>query len=298
METFDRSKLNFQDYQDLNAAVSRAAPKVGAWYLIKNVFLGLFPRELPLRDATNLTEPVSDYGKHHKELDSLIKDEYNARIAFQRMNLARKTNWIGKLAGNRDVEICFYNPRIIVPELSFFCGTANLVEITGWGWGNTYDASVNFEYGTSFLNEEDQDIAHRLGFMYTPTGILECNSLKASDFELHKEKLKVDESGNEILYCDNLCCQKRVRNPILVIDKKTGGLYHSKTCFEKDMRIKAYLYLEKGNHDFNPFPSRISLENALDMYKMGELQQSLNPKTKEAFSSTLPWQMAGVFSLD
>lgn len=135
------------------------------------------------------------------------------------------------------------------------------------------------------MNEEDQDIAHRLDLIYTPTGIMEIDSLSTSDFELHKDKLRIDDSGNSILYCDNCACQKRVRNPVLVVDKQTGGLYHSETCFRKDMIVKAYLAEEREDLNIQPILVRVSLEDVLKMYEKGELQQSQNPKTRDKLRS-------------
>lgn len=271
----DTLKFTSQDYQDLNEAISRAAPKVRFWYVLPNSWRFLINQNA----VAEQTGASSDYEKLHKEHSFMFQDEYNSR----RIHLATSRNrfHLGKLVGLKDTEICVYNPQNPIPEVRIGRRNAHLVQIDGLGWGNTYDARVNFEKGVAFLNEEDQDIAHRLGLIYTPTGIMEIDSLSPSDFELHKDKPKTDDSGNPILYCDNRACQKQVRNPILVVDKQTGGLYHSETCFGKDMGVKAYLAQEREDITLKPVPERISLEDALTMYERGELQQSLDPKNKD-----------------
>ncbi|MBN1377317.1 hypothetical protein JW949_03255 [Candidatus Woesearchaeota archaeon] len=56
-------------------------------------------------------------------------------------------------------------------------------------------------------------------------------------------------------------------------------------CFKKDLRVKLYLSQEREDLNLQPFPVKVSLEDALIMYKRGELQQSPNPKTKDKFRS-------------
>jgi hypothetical protein len=284
----DIKKLTSQDYQDLNGAISRAASKVRFWYALPNSWQFLVNQD----EVAEQTGATSDYDKLHEEHSFMSQNKYNSK----RIHLATSRNrrfHLGRLLGLKDIEICVYNPQNPIPEVRVGRRTASLIQIDGLGWGNTYNARIDFEREIAFLNEEDQDIAHRLGLIYTPTGIMEVD-FSSSDFELHKNKPKIDESGNYLLYCDNCACQKRVRNPILVIDRQTGGLYHSETCFWKDMRVKAYLVQERDDMNLQSVPVRISLEDALIMYERGELQQSFNPKTKDKLRSLEPWPEAGV----
>jgi len=285
----DTTKPTSQDYEDLNEAISRAAPKIRFWYVLENAYKFMINQD----SIVEQTGATSDYDKLHKEYSFMTKDEYNSR----RIHLATSRNGefhLGKFLGLRDIDICVYNPQNPLPEVRVGRRNAHLVQIDGLGWGNTYDARIDFEKGVAFLNEEDQDIAHRLGLIYTPTGIMEIDSLTPSDFELHKDKPKTDETGNLILYCDNRGCQKRIRNPVLIVDRQTGGLYHSETCFWKDMGVKAYLAQEREDINLQPVPEKVSLEDALRMYERGELQQSPNPKTRYKLRSLEPWPEAGI----
>lgn len=285
----DTKKFTSQDYQDLNGAISRAAPKVRFWYVLPNSWQFAINQNT----VAEQTGATSDYDKLHEKHSFMSQGEYNSR----RIHLATSGNGgfhLGRLVGLRDTEICVYNPQNPIPEVRVGRRNAHLVQIDGLGWDNTYDARIGFERGVAFLNEEDQDIAHKLGLIYTPTGTMEIDSLSSSDFELHKDKPKTDESGNHILYCDNRACQKKVRNPVLVVDRQTGGLYHSETCFGKDMGVKAYLAQEREDMKLQPVPVRVSLEDALTMYERGELQQSLNPRNKNKLRSVEMWPEAAV----
>jgi len=289
MEQFDMKSLTAQDYQDLNGAISRAAPKVRFWYELPNAWQFAINQN----GIIGQTGATSDYNKLHEEHEFMSQDEYNSK----RIHLAVSRNGkfhLGKLLGLKNVEICVYNPQNPIPEVRVGRRNARLVQIDGLGWGNTYDARIGFERRIAFLNEEDQDIAHKLGLIYTPTGIMEVDSLSCSDFEMHGNKPKIDDSGNAILYCDNRACQKRVRNPVLVIDRQTGGLYHSETCFGKDMGVKKYLAKEKEGLEIKPAPVRVTLEDAIKMYEGGELQQSTNPRFTERFRSLNQWPEAAV----
>tara|TARA_Y100000034_G_scaffold130551_2_gene189272 strand:- start:54 stop:935 length:882 start_codon:yes stop_codon:yes gene_type:complete len=287
METFDVTKLTLENYQNLNGAISRAAPKVRFWYNLPNALQFTINQDA----VAEQTGAISDYDKLHEKHNFMSQHEYNSRRTH--LTASRKGGFhIGKLLGFRDVDICVYNPQNPLPEVKVGRKTAPLVQIDGLGWGNTYDARIDLESGIAFLNEDDQDIAHRVGLIYTPKGIIEIDSLTPSNFEMHKDKPRTNDSGNSILYCDNRACQKEVRNPILVIDEQTGGLYHSETCFGKDMGVKAYLSQEREDLDIKPVSIRISLEDALEMYQGGELQQSVNPKTKDKLRSLNLWPEA------
>ncbi len=288
------TKLTLQDYEDLNQAISRAAPKVRFWYVLQNYW----PFAINQDAIVEQTEATSDYDKWHNENSFMFQDEYNST----RIHLSpcrNKRFHLGKLLGLRDIIICVYNPKKPLLEIRVGRRVARLIQIDGLdgGLGNTFGARVDFEKGIAFLNEEDQDIAHRLGLIYTPAEIMNVvGDPMPSDFEMHKDKSKIDEFGNSILYCDNRACQKRVRNPILVIDRQTGGLYHSETCFWKDMYVKAYLAQERGLN-IQPVPERISLRDALIMYEKGELQQSPNPKIRDKWRSLKPLEAGVLFSL-
>jgi len=288
---FDKSRLNETDYHELNSAISRAAPKVRFWYSLSNAWQFAINQNA----IAEQTRATSDYDKLHKEHD-LHEDEYNSK-RIHLTNIRNKKFHLSKLLGLKDTDICAYNPQNPIPEIKVGRRTAQLIQIDGLGWGNTYNARINFEKGTAFLNEDDQDIAHRLGLIYTPTGIIEVDALKPSDFEMHRNKTKTNDTGNMVLYCDNRSCQKRVRNPILVIDEQTGGLYHSDTCFWKDMSVKAYLSQEREDLTIEPIPKRIQLEEAVAMYERGELQQSPEPRTTEKFRSLNPWPEVALLSL-
>lgn len=289
MVRFDTKELTFHDYHVLSGAISRAAPKVRFWYTLSKTW----PFAINQSAIAEQTGAISDYDKLHEENTFIFQNEYNSR----RIHLATSRDrgfYLGKLFGLNDMEICVYNPQNPIPEVKVGRRNASLIQIDGLGWGNTYDARIDFEKGLAFLNEEDQDIAQRLGLIYTPTGIMEIDSLSCSDFETHKDKPRKDESGDVILYCDNCACQKRVINPILVIDRQTGGLYHSETCFRKDIGVKAYLLKEREDSEFKPVPMRVTLEDALRMYGSGELQQSTNPKNIERYRSLNQWPEAAV----
>lgn len=288
--TIDATKLTSQDYEVLNKAISRAAPKIRFWYVLPNSWKFTINQDA----VAEQTGATSDYDKLHEEHSSMSQDEYNS----ERIHLSTPRQGgfhLGKLLGLKNTEICVYNPQNPIPKVNVGRRVAPLVQIDGLGWGNTYDARIDLEKGIASLNEEDQDIAHELGLIYTPKGIMEVDSLTPSDFEIHKDKLKTDESGNLILYCDNSACEKEVRSPILVVDEQTGGLYHSEICFVKDMRVKAYLSQEREDLDLKPVPVRISLEDALTMHQEGKLQQSSNPRTRDKLRSLEPWPEAVLF---
>lgn len=286
---FDRNKLIDKDYEELNSAISRAAPKVRFWYYLSNAWqFGVNQNSI-----VEQTSAISDYDKLHEEHSFMSEKGHNSR-RIHLVNVRNERFHWGKLLGLKGIDICVYNPKNPVPNVRAGRRTAQLTQIDGLGWGNTYDARIDFEKGIAFLNEDDQDVAHRLGLIYTPTGIMEIDALTPSNFEMHRDKTRTDDAGNVILYCDNRSCQRGVRNPILFVDEQTGGLYHSDTCFWKDMGVKAYLSQEKEDLTVEPVPKRIGLEEAITMYERGELQQSPNPRTTEKLRSLNQWPEAAV----
>ncbi len=286
---FDRDKLTAQDYQDLNKAISKASPYVRFWYSLPNAW----QFSINKNSIVEQTGAITDYDKLHEENRFMEKNEYNSR----KIHLAARRDGrfnLGKLIGLKEIDICVYNPQNPVPEVKIGRRLAQLVQIDGFSWGNTRESRINFEKGFAIFNEEDQDIAHRLGLIYSPSGVLEIDSLTCSDFEMHKNKPKRDDSGNTMLYCDNRACKRRVRNPVLVVDKKSGGLYHSEICFWKDMRVKKYLSQERKDLEIDPVSQRIELEEALRMYDRNELQQSPEPKSKDKLRSLEFWPEAAI----
>lgn len=286
---FNARKLTAKDYHELSEAISRAAPKIRFWYKLPNSWHFAVNQNAIAEQAG----ATSDYDKLHDEYCFMTQDKYNTRRIH--LSVLENRSKLGKLLGLRDIEICVYNPKNPLSNVNVRRKNAQLVQIDGLGLGNTYDAQIDFEKGIAFLNEDDQDIAHRLGLMYTPTGIMEVDSLTCSDIDMHKSKEKTDGSGKHVLYCDNRACQKRIRNPVLVVDAQTGGLYHSETCFEKDMGVKAYLAQDIRDLEIKLVPMKISLEDALNMYETGDLQQSLNPKFTKNFRSLNQSEAAVLF---
>ncbi len=120
--------------------------------------------------------------------------------------------------------------------------------------------------------------------MYAPSGMIEAFALTPSDPNLHKAKPRTDSHRETILYCDNGACQQRVRNPVLVVDEQTGGLYHNDFCFQRDMGEKRSVAREKYDITINPTPRNVTLETAMRMYQQGELQQSLHHRNAMIFS--------------
>lgn len=285
MDNFDLTKLTSEDYSNLGDAVSRAAPRVRIWYALPPVIPSKIDQERIIQE----TEATSDYDKFPNERMSPEYDSKKIHFSNQR------TEGVGwkKILGFRKLDICVYNPKKIISKLNLGKNLAQIVQIDGNGWGNQYVARVDFESGLAFLNEEDQDIAHKLGLIYTPSNILDVDSLSCSTFELHRDKAKIDEKGETILYCDNPACQKRIRNPTLVVEEQTGGLYHSPTCFRKDLSVKAYLINEKHGETKLSY-RKISLEEAIKMYQEGNLQQSENPKNTDKFRNIETWPEAAI----
>ncbi len=290
MQSFDKSKLAPKDFQDLNEAISRAAPMTRFWYNIPGAWKFMINQERIAEE----TGAVSDFKKLREGHDFMEEKYYNSRTThISASDYAGPV--LGRLVGLKNNDICVYNPRNSLPEIKVGRKSAQLVQIDGLGWGNTYEARVDFERGTADLNEDDQDIAHNLGFIYTPSGVLDVDCLSSSDFESHKGKKRTDESGELILYCDNLGCGKRIRNPVLFVDKQTGGMYHSETCFWKDMNTKLYLSQEVEGLNIEPIPVRIELAEAFDMYRNGELQQSENPRNTYKMRNIKLWPEAALF---
>lgn len=299
------SKLTLQDYKDLNDAISRAASSVRFWYHLPNTFFVGDPDHISysnpkhfhfvnLEKIAKETGATSDYDGFSDRIKEILKeDKYNKR-KITISGRSKRGFKFRKLLGFKDVDIQVFNPTNPLPSISVGRRKAELIQIDGLSSGNTYDARVSFEEGYACFNEEDQDLAHRLGLIYFPTGIMEVDALTPSDFKLHKDKPKIDENGNTIVYCDNRACRRRVRNPILVVDRQTGGLYHSEICFWKDMGVKRYLAQERKDITIEPNPERVTLEETLDMYEKGRLQQASIPKTTEKFRGLEPWPEAAI----
>lgn len=290
-----------ENLSELDGAIRRAAPRVRYWYARPNSFFIRASEDyidhnhldihfLNLKKAIKETGAVSDFEKL-KDEHPFIEERYNSQN--HHVSLPYRFMW-KNLLGLKDIEICIYNPTnpsLTLPGIE----DAKLVQIDGLGWGNTYDARVNLGSGDAIFNEEDQNIAHRLGLQYTPTGILEIDSCSASSSELHKDEPEFDEEGKLILYCDNPSCGKRVRNPQVALEGVTGGLYHSRICYNKDVPTKAYL-MRDAEKEFEPQPRMITLEEATEMYHKGELQQSRHNSKKERteLRSVEPWPEAAV----
>ena len=298
--SFDKSKLTGQDYRDLYEAVKKTGPKINAWYFIPKTRLFSINQE----DVAKQTLAVSDYEKECEQNPNPYKNESNVK----KVHLSETRETRNKIFGRRDIDICVHNPGILPLTINIGKKQAELLQIDGIGFGNTYEGRVVFDRGIAILEEQDQGLAHKLGFEYTPAHILEISSLEPSDINLHKDKKRTDKFGDTILYCDNPACKKQIKNPVLVIDKLTGGIYHSDICYWKDIEIKKYLIGKQKGQDlesqvqkignegiiFNPdeiqrkiasietqmVPIKVNFNEVLRLYKEGELQQSLNNKKK------------------
>lgn len=260
---FDVNRLGEEDLNNLNEAIKGISSKVRFWYKLDN-FHVFFINE---RKIVEQTRAVSDYDKLHKEYESMTKEEYNSR-SFHLSNKRKRNKGLRGWFGFKDLEFCIHNPENPLVYLDIGNKKAELIQIDGMGIGNTYEGRINFVEGYAILDERDQNLAHKLGLMFSPAGILEKDSLSSSDSEMHKNKSRLENN----IYCDNRCCQKEIKNPLLVVDNKTGGVYHSPVCYAKDIYIKKYLGVE------GCFPREISLSEAKEMLRNGLLQQSPNYK--------------------
>ncbi|MBI5003113.1 hypothetical protein HZC31_07035 [Candidatus Woesearchaeota archaeon] len=240
---FDQTKLQSEDYVALFEAVKRAAYKdnVEYGYIISNVILST-------RCIESIVAQIGTRGK-------------------VTINREPSSGLLGKL-GLEDIYATVDNPVTIVPEVMIGSRKIHPSQIVGYGPGNQYDALVDFEHGDAMFKEEDQDLAHRLGFVYTPKGMIDMFSLKGSSQETHRTKKQIDETGNPLLYCDNLTCQRLIRNPILVMDSKTGGIYHSEICEARDAQAKH----ASGVKEFSP--AYILIEEVRALYREGRVQQA------------------------
>ena len=262
---FDIKKLSQNDLNEINEAVKRTGERIRFWYKLNNA-LPFFINE---EEIIEQTIAVSDYDKLHHKYESMTREYDSDSESFHLSNIKeRAKGWRG-LLGFKNLELCVHNPENPLIYLEMKTKKAKLIQIDGLSYCNTFEGRVNFEKGFAVINEEDQDLAHKLGLIFSPAGILEVDCLSPSEPEMHKNK------SEEIIYCDNRGCKKEIRNPILVVDDKTGGIYHSEICYLKDIGIKRYLGIE------GCFPREVSLSKAKEMLKDGFLQQSPNFKLSQ-----------------
>lgn len=286
MNSFDKSSLKDQDYIDLNTAIRHAGPRVRYWYSAPNFF-----GPVNVGRIIEQTKATSDFDSLKGEYDWLT--EYDSKS--QRIHVSKRGGW-KSLLGFRDIEFRIYNPENFLPSINVLGRTADLVQIEALNFGNIFKGKIDFEDGSAFFNEEDQDIAHRLGFMYAPGKVLETDPLSPSSPSTNQGR--VEKDGEVKLYCDNTACREEIRNPVLVVDECTKGVYHSNICFMKDIRLKCYLSEENPDLEFTPSPKEISLENAVEMFANNKLQQS--PGFKEAFPKfrhLKPWPEGATVTL-
>ncbi|MBU4070223.1 MAG: hypothetical protein KJ646_04540 [Nanoarchaeota archaeon] len=269
-------------------AAKRVAPKIRFWYGSSNIFSSIINKESIIKQ----TGAMSDYEKLKEgREDWLTQNKYNSeKIFFSKIYAKSK---LKKLFGLKDLEICVYNPENPLPNIKIGRQIGNLIQIDALGWGNTYEGRINFEKGYAIIREEEQDLAHRLGLMFTPAGMLEIESLSPSNPEMHKNKKKIDNKNKPIIYCDNPACQTQIRNPFLMIDENTGGAYHSNICYYKDIGIKNYLGVKKCT------PKEVTLEEAIELYENGKLQQSPNTiKEDLKLRNIEPWPEGAMLFCD
>lgn len=129
MTMFSKEKLTSQDYQDLNLAISRAAPIVRFWYVLPNSWQFVINKDAIVEQ----TKATSDYDKLHEEHSFMHQDEYNSRTIRLTISSNRRFH-LSNLLGLKDNEICVYNPKNPIPEVSVGRRTAHLVQIDGLGW--------------------------------------------------------------------------------------------------------------------------------------------------------------------
>ena len=283
MKSFDKTSLTDQDYVDLNESMKNAGPRVKLWYSAPNFF-----GPIAKKGIIEQTGATSDFESLKEKYDWMKEDEYNSREIQVSSRNSLKT-----LIGFRDLEIAVYNPKNLLPNIKIFGRTADLIQMDALNFGNIYQGRIDFETGTAFFNEEDQDVAHKIGLMYAPGKVLETDALSPSSPSTNKGRI---DQGDQIkIYCDNAACKREIRNPILVIDEETGGAYHNHTCFSKDVRLKVYLAKENEDLELKPSPKEISLEAAINMFENNELQQSPSFEEKfPEFRSLNPWPEAAV----
>ncbi len=277
---FDVDTLNKEGLILLNEAIKRTAPKVRFWYHLPSTrFLAIDRQEI-----IEQTKATSDFDKLQKKHSFITQDEYNSRRFHS--SPVRSERSLRNFLGFKDWELCVHNPQEPTIALSVGRKKAKLIQIDGITFRNTYEGRINFEGGYAVINESDQDIAHGLGLMFTPAGILEVDALTTSDPEMNRNKTR--QNGLE-LYCDNRACQKQIRNPVLVVDDRIGGTYHSLVCYEKDIGIKRYLGVEGYS------PREVPLSEAQEMLRKGLLQQSPDFKGNTLdIRSLKPWPEAAI----
>lgn len=244
---FDQTKLTPEDYNALFEAVKR-----GAWRdfeygfeIPKNMFRTRYDVDFIAAQLTPAT----------RESLEIVRRMIDERVTESPLEEC--------------VMIALKNPTVMIPMLRINENEVYVTGMHGYGPGNQYDCFVDFKEGEASLCEEDQDLAHKLGLIYTPKGMTAMFSLEASTSETHREKQQRDENSQPILYCDNMACQRTIRNPVLVVDESTGGVYHSMgICHVRDA-------MAKGDRGVNKFsPAYVSIEVARKFYEQGKLQQA------------------------
>ena len=278
---FNINRLTSNDLHEFNEVIGRTAPKVRFWYLLQSTRTSSINEQAIIEQ----TKAVSDFDKLYAKYKFMHKDEYTTK-RFLLSEATPKRRTLNRLIGFKNLELCLYNPSNPLAYISIGKKKAELIQIDGIGFGNTYEGRINFDRSYAVIKEEDQDLAHKFGLMFTPSGILEIDSLTPSDPEMNRGKSTLKDL---VLYCDNRACQKEIRNPFLVVDDKTGGVYHSHICYLKDIKIKIYLGVD------GCFPREVTLCEAQNMFRKELLQQSLNYKNDSPKLRSLePWPEAAI----
>jgi len=286
--------LSQEDYTALMAAVSSQGRRVLVWYSLPNSF----QTRLNIDDIVSQTEARTDYEVLQEVRPEIKRDKFYMELKDYHLKAELKTPRsrfrLSHLIGKKDREVLVFNPRLVPETIRVGKNSAKLIQIDGLNRGNVLVSTVNFEERVAVLEEYDQDLAHRLNFEYTPVGVLETDALTPSDFRMHTNKPKESDNGRPILYCDNRGCQRTLRSPTLIFDPQTGGLYHSMTCFGKDMGLKVYLASKNLEISLAPNPIRVSLEHAVKLYQSGRLLQSQEPVSTIKFRSLSQWPEAAI----
>lgn len=263
----DPHSLASKDLEALREAVSGISDKFSVYYA--------FP---PVRKSVIHLEDVFDQVGAHSDIeaDSWLKSNrfFRERDA-ERGRIFPDSDALfsfSRLFGYISFFVSTNNPEKILPEVLVGHKAGVLSSIRGFNFGNVDQAYVSFKDGIAALNYEDQDLAHRLNFLFSPSDSLEMFSLKPSNSLTHSRKPRYDSSGDLLLYCDNPCCEKPVFNPTLVLESVTGSLYHNEICMRKDIPLKVFSGDCAVSGDLNF--SRIPIGEARALYGAGKLQQS------------------------